>query len=82
MLDTDEGMFKTTSDFGMSYLETPLETIPSFGERFDPPQMIMKRYGEHWSHTLATDAGRAELYCSAVTHPFLSEDHLLLHKGA
>ena len=37
MLDTDEGMFKTTSDFGMSYLETPLETIPSFGERLDPP---------------------------------------------
>ena len=63
-------------------LTTPSDTVAKGSQSRMCDLLGVVRYGERWKHIVSTDAGKAELYSSAVSHPFLPEQKLLLHKAA
>ena len=63
-------------------LTTPNDTVAKGSQARMCDLLGVDRYGERWKHIVSTDAGKAELHSSAVTHPFLPEKKLLLHKAA
>ena len=63
-------------------LTTPSDTVAKGLQSRMCDLLGVVRYGERWKHIVSTDAGKAELYSSAVSHPFLPEQRLLLHKAA
>ena len=63
-------------------LVTPNDTVAKGSQARMCDLLGVERYGERWKHIVSTDAGKAELHSSAVTHPFLPEKKLLLHKAA
>ena len=63
-------------------LTTPNDTVAKSSQGRMCDLLGVERYGERWKHIVSTDAGKAELHSSAVSHPFLPEKKLLLHKAA
>ena len=70
------------SDPDDEVLTTPNDSVAKGSQGRMCDLLGVERYGERWKHIVSTDAGKAELYSSAVSHPFLPEQKLLLHKAA
>ena len=54
-------------------LTTPNDTVAKGSQARMCDLLGVERYGERWKHIVSTDAGKAELISSAVSHPFLPE---------
>ena len=54
-------------------LTTPNDTVAKSSQGRMCDLLGVERYGERWKHIVSTDAGKAELHSSAVSHPCLPE---------
>ena len=54
-------------------LTTPNDTVAKGSQARMCDLLGVERYGDRWKHIVSTDAGKAELHSSAVSHPFLPE---------